>query len=111
MAHLSAPHSVAGFVSDRDAAPRGWSGDDLDGCPGFLVPDDGVENGQQFSGNGDQRLEFGFSTGDCVTFRIAPASRTTNRPLLFPLFAPDAERGALIWVESIICMRVDPLGS
>src|SRR6202007_1752750 len=44
---------------------------------------------------------------DCVVFRIAPASRATNRLFLFPLFAPAAERCALICVESIICVWVD----
>lgn len=37
-----------------------------------------------------------FSICDCVDFRIAPASRAANRLLLFPLFAPDAERCALM---------------
>ena len=43
---------------------------------------------------------------DCVDFRIAPASRATNRLLLLPLFAPEAERCALMCVESIICISV-----
>ena len=37
-----------------------------------------------------------FSICDCVDFRIAPASRATNCLLMFPLFAPEAERCALI---------------
>jgi hypothetical protein len=37
-----------------------------------------------------------FSICDCVDFRIAPAARAANRLLLFPLFAPDAERCALM---------------
>ena len=48
-----------------------------------------------------------FSICDCVDFRIAPAARASNRLCLFPLFAPDAERCALMGVESIICVCVD----
>ena len=48
-----------------------------------------------------------FSICDCVDFRIAPASRAANSLLLFPLFAPEAERCALMCVESIICVFVD----
>lgn len=33
-----------------------------------------------------------FSICNCVDFRIAPAARTSNRLVLFPLFPPDAER-------------------
>jgi len=33
-----------------------------------------------------------FSICDCVDFRVAPAARATNRLLVLPLFAPDAER-------------------
>ena len=44
---------------------------------------------------------------DCVDFRVAPAARASNRLVLFPLFAPEAERCALTWVESIICVFVD----
>ena len=36
-----------------------------------------------------------FSICDCMDFRIAPASRATNRLPVFPLFAPEAERWAL----------------
>jgi hypothetical protein len=36
MAHLSAPHSVAGFVSDRDAAPRDGQAMIWTGVQGFL---------------------------------------------------------------------------
>lgn len=43
-----------------------------------------------------------FSICDCVDFRIAPTSRATNRLLMLPLFAPEAERCALMCVESII---------
>ena len=39
---------------------------------------------------------------DCVDFRIAPAARASNRLVLLPPFPPDAERCALMWVESII---------
>jgi len=39
---------------------------------------------------------------DCMDFRIAPAARASNRLPLFPLFAPEAERCAFTWVESII---------
>ena len=48
-----------------------------------------------------------FSICDCVDFRVAPAARAANRLLLFPLFAPEAERWALTCVESIICVSVD----
>ena len=37
-----------------------------------------------------------FSICDCVDFRIAPAARATNRLFLLPLFAPEAERCALM---------------
>ena len=37
-----------------------------------------------------------FSICDCVDFRIAPAARASNRLVLFPLFAPAAERCALM---------------
>jgi len=43
-----------------------------------------------------------FSICDCVDFRVAPAARASNRLALFPLFAPDAERWALMCVLSII---------
>ncbi len=43
-----------------------------------------------------------FSICDCVDFRVAPATRTANRLLMFPLFAPEAERCALMCVLSII---------
>ena len=43
-----------------------------------------------------------FSICDCVDFRIAPAARAANSLFVFPLFAPEAERCALICVESII---------
>ncbi len=33
-----------------------------------------------------------FSICDCVDFRVAPAARASNRLVLFPPFAPDAER-------------------
>ena len=33
---------------------------------------------------------------DCVDFRIAPATRATNCLLMLPLFAPEAERCALM---------------
>ena len=47
-----------------------------------------------------------FSICDCVDFRVAPAARASNRLALFPLFAPDAERCALMWVLSIIWTSV-----
>lgn len=37
-----------------------------------------------------------FSIRDCVDFRVAPATRAANRLLMFPLFAPEAERCALM---------------
>jgi len=36
-----------------------------------------------------------FSICDCMDFRVAPAARAANRLLMFPLFAPEAERCAL----------------
>jgi len=39
---------------------------------------------------------------DCVDFRVAPATRATNCLPMLPLFAPEAERCALMWVLSII---------
>ena len=48
-----------------------------------------------------------FSICDCVDFRVAPAARASNSLILFPLFAPEAERWALTWVESIICVSLD----
>ena len=45
-----------------------------------------------------------FSICDCVDFCVAPAARASNRLALFPLFPPDAERCALMCVESIICV-------
>ena len=47
------------------------------------------------------------SIRDCVDFRIAAAARASNSLTLFPLFAPEAERCALTWVASIICVSVD----
>ena len=42
------------------------------------------------------------SIRDCVDFRVAPATRATNCLLMLPLFAPEAERCASMWVLSII---------
>jgi hypothetical protein len=36
-----------------------------------------------------------FSICNCVDFRVAPAARAANCLLMFPLFAPEAERWAL----------------
>jgi hypothetical protein len=47
-----------------------------------------------------------FSICDCVELRITPAALASNRLLLLPPFPPDAERCALICVESIICVCV-----
>jgi hypothetical protein len=44
---------------------------------------------------------------ECVNLSVAPTSRATNRLFFFPPFPPEAERCALIWVESIICKSVD----
>jgi len=48
-----------------------------------------------------------FSIRDCMDFRVAPAARASNRLRLLPLFAPDAERWALTYVESIIWTSPD----
>ena len=48
-----------------------------------------------------------FSICDCMDFRVAPAARASNSLVLFPLFAPEAERCALTCVESIIWVWVD----
>jgi hypothetical protein len=47
-----------------------------------------------------------FSICQCVSLRVAPAARAANSLFLLPPFPP-AERCALIYVESIICMSVD----
>jgi len=41
-----------------------------------------------------------FSICDCVDFRIAPASRATNRLLMLPLFAPEA--GDIIAIAGLV---------
>ena len=43
-----------------------------------------------------------FSIADCMDFCVAAAARPTDRLILLPPFPPEAERCALIWVESII---------
>jgi hypothetical protein len=45
-----------------------------------------------------------FSISDCMDLRVASATRAPDRLILLPPFAPDAERCALTWVESIICV-------
>src|SRR5262245_19660602 len=44
---------------------------------------------------------------ECVNLRVAPSARAANSLLLLPPFPPAAERCALIWVESIICISVE----
>ena len=44
---------------------------------------------------------------DRVDFRAAPAAADTDRLILLPPFPPAAERCALMWVESIICVSVE----
>jgi ferredoxin len=48
-----------------------------------------------------------FSICECMDLRVAPSARAANSLLLFPPFPPDAERCALMCVESIICVSVD----
>jgi hypothetical protein len=48
-----------------------------------------------------------FSICECMDLRIAPAARAADRLFLLPPFPPEAERCALICVESIICVAVD----
>jgi hypothetical protein len=48
-----------------------------------------------------------FGISDSVDFRIAPATRASDCLILLPPFPPEAERCALICVESIICVSVD----
>src|ERR1700687_450300 len=48
-----------------------------------------------------------FSICECVNLRVAPSARAANSLLLLPPFPPAAERCALTWVESIICVSVD----
>jgi hypothetical protein len=48
-----------------------------------------------------------FSICECVDLRVAPAARAADRLFLLPPFPPEAERCALICVESIICVAVD----
>ena len=44
---------------------------------------------------------------ECVDLRVAPAARAADRLFLLPPFPPEAERCALMCVESIICVAVD----
>src|SRR5258708_6052916 len=48
-----------------------------------------------------------FSICYCVDLRIAPASPPSNRLFLLPPFPPQAERSALMCVESIIFVSFD----
>ena len=48
-----------------------------------------------------------FSICECVDLRVAPAARAADRLFLLPPFPPEAERCALMCVESIICVAVD----
>ena len=48
-----------------------------------------------------------FGISDSMYFRIAPATRASDRLILLPPFPPDAERCALTCVESIICVSAD----
>jgi hypothetical protein len=48
-----------------------------------------------------------FSICDCVYLSVAPAARASTRLFFPPPFPPDAERCALMCVESIICVCVD----
>jgi hypothetical protein len=43
---------------------------------------------------------------DCMDFCASPAARASNRLRLLPPFPPEAERWALMWVESIMCVSV-----
>lgn len=52
----------------------------------------------------EQGKKTAFSICDCVYFCIAPAIRASNRLILLPPFPPEAERCALMCVESIICV-------
>jgi hypothetical protein len=45
-----------------------------------------------------------FGITDSMYFRIAPATRASDRLILLPPFPPAAERCALMRVESIICV-------
>ena len=56
----------------------------------------------RFAAGQQEGKKTAFSICDCMDFRIAPAARASNRLVLFPLFAPDAERWALMCVLSII---------
>ena len=47
------------------------------------------------------------SIRECVDLRVAPSARAANSLFLLPPFPPDAERCALTWVESIICVAAD----
>ena len=51
--------------------------------------------------------ETSLSICECVNLRVAPSARTANSLLLLPPFPPAAERCALTWVESIICVSAD----
>ena len=68
-------------------------------CPSCLGPSDqtlGNRTIMGFAAAQQDGKKTAFSICDCVDFRIAPAARAANRLLLFPLFAPDAERCALM---------------
>ena len=56
----------------------------------------------RFAAGQENGKKTAFSICDCVDFRIAPTARASNRLILLPPFPPDAERCALICVESII---------
>jgi hypothetical protein len=53
--------------------------------------------------NGDQAP---LSICECMYRRVATSTRATNSLSLLPVFPPAAERCALTYVESIICVSV-----
>jgi hypothetical protein len=88
--------AVVGFVAEH-----------LPGC--FGAPDQtlGWRTIVSLTASQQDGKKTAFSIGDCMDFRVAPAARASNSLALFPLFAPEAERCALTWVASIICVCVD----
>ncbi len=76
--------AVVGFVAEHLLGPLG-------------APDQALRRGAIVclaAGQQDGK-KTALSICDCVDFRVAPAARASNRLVLFPLFAPEAERCAL----------------
>jgi hypothetical protein len=75
--------AVIGFIGEELS---GWLGATDQGLGGWTIMR--LATAQQ------DGKKAAFSICDCVDFRIAPAARASNRLILLPPFAPDAERCA-----------------